>query len=242
MTRRLIFLNLALLIAAGALGRVLLLRWRDAQARERAIFTQAARAKAVLAPPPLPVPPAVMASNYLVVAQQMLFSKDRNPNVAVEAPPPPKPKPPLPALPFYFGQMNFGEPTVLMSVGNGDQKSYRAGDKVGPFELVSFDRDKIKLAWNGETVERGVNDLRPKEPVPQTFVPAAAPAPPEVKSLGAPPQAAPDKGPALGVEMGGDFRACVMGDTSPAGTVLNGYRKVVATTLMGQSCHWERIK
>jgi general secretion pathway protein D len=46
----------------------------------------------------------------------------------------------------------------------------------------------------------------------------------------------------LGADMGAGFRACVPGENSPAGTVFNGYRKVVAQGLMGQSCHWELEK
>jgi len=48
--------------------------------------------------------------------------------------------------------------------------------------------------------------------------------------------------PTLGVDMGGGFRGCAAGDNSPAGTILSGYRKVVARNLMGTSCHWEQVK
>jgi hypothetical protein len=39
--------------------------------------------------------------------------------------------------------------------------------------------------------------------------------------------------------MGGGFRTCVPGDNSPAGTALAGYKKVLAQTMFGQTCHWE---
>ena len=33
----------------------------------------------------------------------------------------------------------------------------------------------------------------------------------------------------------------MLASTSPAGTIVNGYKKVVAMTLMGNSCHWELV-
>jgi mannose-6-phosphate isomerase-like protein (cupin superfamily) len=48
------------------------------------------------------------------------------------------------------------------------------------------------------------------------------------------------KKPDLGVELGSGYRACVAGDRSPAGTVVDGYRKVIGKSLMGQSCLWSR--
>jgi hypothetical protein len=246
MSRKLILLNLALLAIAGWLGWTLRIQWLDAQAKERAIFQRAARAKAVLPPPPLPQMRPVMPAEYIDVAQKMLFSKDRNPNVVIETPPP-KPEPPMPALPFYYGEMTIGDPIVLLSVtNNGVQKSYHAGEKIGPFELVSFDREKITLNWNGKTVEKKLDELRPKDaPQPQQVAPVAAQAPAApslVKSLGLSLAASPEesKNPQLGQDMGGGFRACAKGDNSPAGTVLDGYKKVISNTLMGESCFWEK--
>jgi hypothetical protein len=40
----------------------------------------------------------------------------------------------------------------------------------------------------------------------------------------------------------GTFRTCLRGDDSPEGTVTDGFRKVVAPTPMGQSCHWEKVQ
>ena len=109
---------------------------------------------------------------------------------------------------------------------------------------MSFDRDKITLDWNGKMVERKLEELAPKESPQQ----AAAPAPPAtssgtgVKALSSPAASlANDKNPQLGQDMGSGFRACVAGENSPAGTVLDGYRKVISQGLMGQSCFWEKV-
>jgi hypothetical protein len=44
------------------------------------------------------------------------------------------------------------------------------------------------------------------------------------------------------VDMGANLYGCKTGDTTPNGTVVNGYKKVVVRGLMGESCHWEQVK
>lgn len=189
MNRRLVLLNLALVGLAGVLVWMLRAHWLEAQARERAVLQRKVPPKAVLAPP---APPAVKASapaDYIDVAGKMLFSKDRNPTVVVEAPKPP-PEPVMPALPNYHGQMAIGEPVILLSAGNGAQRSYHAGDRLGDFTLVSFDEDSITFDWKGKTVERKLEALRPKQTVaqaspaaPSTPASSAAPAPVSVRPV-----------------------------------------------------------
>jgi len=254
MNRKIVVLNLALLALAVALAWQIRERWREAQARERAIFVNAAHAKAVLAPPALTPPRPVPAVEYIDVAQKMLFSKDRNPNVVIE-PPAPKPKPPLPALPAYFGQMAIGPPVVLLSANGGDQKSYKVGDKLGPFEIAGFTSETITFVWNDEKIERKLEDLRPKDSAatPAPVARGAASSGPaltassSIKSIGGAPDAAPDSksdgNGVMGVNAGSGFYTCKAGDTTPAGTVVNGYKKVVVKGFMGgEVCHWEQAK
>lgn len=175
MNRRIVLLNLALVGLAGLLVWMLRAHWLEAQARERAMLQRKVPPKPVLAPP---APPAVKASapaDYIDVASKMLFSKDRNPTVVVEAPKP-APEPVMPALPNYHGQMAIDEPVILLSAGNGAQRSYHAGDHLGDFTLVSFDEDNITFDWKGKTVERKLEALRPKQTVAQAS-PAAPSAP-----------------------------------------------------------------
>jgi hypothetical protein len=251
MNRKALLLDLALVALAAALAWQIRQRWLEGQARERAIFTAAIHHLIVLPPPPVAPLKPVTGGEYIEVAQKMLFAKDRNPNVPIEPPPAPKPKPPLPALPSYYGQMAIGDPVVLLASSNGEQKSYRVGDKVGPFLLASFDREKIVLTWNGETVERKLDDLKPKDvaPSPAPAVRASAPAassssPGAVKSIGASSDsvAEANKGP-LGNDVGGGFRSCNPGDATPTGTVVNGYKKVVSPGMFGvQTCRWEQVR
>ena len=48
--------------------------------------------------------------------------------------------------------------------------------------------------------------------------------------------------PQLGKDMGDGYRACVPGDDSPSGTILDGYRKLSHSSPFGVSCGWEKIK
>ena len=186
----------------------------------------------------------------------MLFAKDRNPNVVIPPPPPPPPKPPVPALPAYFGQMAVSDPVVFLAANSGEQKSYHVGDKVGPFKLAGFDREKITLTWNGETIERKLEELKPKEAAAEVpgvnmrRAPVPPPAPSSnqsstLKSIGSSTESPAASDPVksnFGVEVGGGFFGCKAGDNSPSGTVLGNYKKIIVRGLMGETCHWELTK
>jgi hypothetical protein len=47
------------------------------------------------------------------------------------------------------------------------------------------------------------------------------------------------KKPVLGVDLGSGFRACVPGENSPDGTVVDGYRKLLSHSFLGPSCLWK---
>ncbi len=259
MNRRILLLNIALAALVALLAWQFRTRRLQAEARERAVLLKAAHAQTVLAPPPpAPVPP-VVAAEYNDTVQKMLFAKDRSPNVIVEVPPPappPPPPPPVPPLPLYFGQLRFGgDPEVILSPANGQgQKGYTAGESLGDFKVVSFDRDKITFDWKGQVVERNLTDLKPKE-APRQLAPVAAAAPPPpprpagVISIGAassdtaasnaPPSNVPS---VLGTASGGGFYNCRSDDSTPSGTIVGGYKKTSAQGLMGATCRWEQVK
>jgi hypothetical protein len=269
--RRLLLLDFALILFGAGLIWLLHDRYLTARAHEAAVLGKKVPPKAVLAPPSPPLVRPAQPAEYADVAQKTLFSKDRNPNVVVEVPKPP-PEIPMPALPIYHGQMAIGEPIAILSLPKqaAIQKGYHAGDTVGDFKLIAFDREKIELEWNGKKVERKPEDLAPKEPLP---VAAAAPSPvaaqaaaaqrtaapagtaadasgaaPAVTSLGSSSEAASSASSAsappsgMGAEIGPGVRACLPGDTSPAGTVLSGYQKRMIPSMFGSVCRWEQAK
>jgi len=240
--RKIVALNLALLALLGTLGWMLRAHWRETRAQELATLAKRPRGSAQL-PPPSPQPPeAVVPANYLEVAQKTLFSKDRNPNVIIEVvpPPPPKPEEPTPPRPEYFGQMGIGEPVAFLSNEKGGQKGFRAGDKVGPFKLVAFDRDTITFLWKDKTLRYPLAELRPKALAPAQ---AGLPAPAAGQAVSATPiiGISTSKEPVLGPQ-NGEIRGCIVGDNSPSGTVKDGFRKSIKPGLFGPMCQWEPIQ
>jgi len=243
MNRKILALNLGLLLLLGTLGWMLRAHWREARARQLATLAKPPRQNALLAPPsPVPPEPAVPA-NYLDVAQKTLFSKDRNPNVIIEvapSPPPPKEEPP-PPRPSYYGQMGLGEPVAFLSIAKGGQKGFRVGEDVGPFKLVAFNRETITFEWQGKELQYPLAELKPKDDAPGARPAAAqAPVPGKVESLG-PAIGLEEKGTVMGTAVG-DTRTCVAGDKSPAGTVRDSFKKSIVPGPFGQMCQWELIK
>ena len=99
-----------------------------------------AQAPKVGVPPPPVKPAPFQAINYNDVAQKMLFSKDRNPNI-----PPPAPTarrrrrpPPMPALPHLYGVLGLpdGAVAIMSEKAGTPQKKVRVGDSVGEFKIA----------------------------------------------------------------------------------------------------------
>lgn len=240
MKRKLLIANLVLLGLAATLTVHLRREWLEARAREEAVLQQ--RIRPVPPPPlgPLPAAEPVRAAGYADIAQKMLFSKDRNPNVIVEVPAPPPPKP-MPPLPVFHGLLNLGDgATAIMSEKPGAQhRDFRPGEQVGEFKLVAVNTEEIVLEWDGQTITRKVDDLIDRTPSPPPSASSApATAARTVAATPPPPaQAAP------GEDLGGrGISACQKGDTSPAGTTANGMRKVIKNNPFGASCYWEPLK
>ena len=230
---------LALLIVVGFRIRQV---WRDAREREaRTLHVQVPFEKAV---PLMPLPPFAATSGiaYVDVAQKMLFSRDRSPNVIYDPPAPAPPPPPMPALPTFHGLMKFRTPGIILSENAGaPQKTYHAGDQVGAFKLVAFDDAHLTLDWEGKKVERDLEELVDKaaaaavnnvQNVPKASQNTQAPAPQNI--------APQPLGP--GVDIGGGYRGCQANDSTPTGTVQGGLRKSEVATPFGKSCKWEPVK
>ena len=244
MNRKIVLLNVLLLALLIWLGMQLRQSWLESKAREQAALARTATPSPQVAPPSVPAVNPAAAVEYIDVAQRMLFSKDRDPNVIIDVvpPPPPPPEKPVPPLPKYYGQMDFGEPVIVLSTDKTPQKSYRAGDKIGEFKIAAFDRDSVTLEWNDKTLKNDLKDLTPKEaerPVQAVAAKASAAAPSAsiTKMGGAPPKSDPALGAPNGI-----YRTCLPSDTSPDGTVKDGFRKVIVSGLMGATCQWEPIR
>jgi len=235
--RRLWLLDMALVALVILAAVTLRQRWIEGRAREEALLKRT---------PPAAVPPALAplaahtpstAAQYLQVAQQMIFSRDRNPDVILDPPAPATPKP-WPQLPVAYGVINLGDgPTAILSEKPGAQhRGYRAGERVGEFKLEAMNNQEIVFEWEGKYVKKRFEELADRRPTipenPAAEAPAAAPAQAVTQA---------EKGPGT-MDMGNSTKACQPGDTTPPGTVQDGMRKVVTKTPFGDSCRWEPVK
>jgi hypothetical protein len=247
MSRPVLFLNLLLLVFIAAGVMELRRRWQDARLREAQVLASAKGTAAPSAPAiaNAPATPAkVQAMQYFEVAERFLFARDRNPTVVIEkkAEPPPKP---MPDFPSVYGVMDIGMgPTVFMSNGNAGQQGYKVGEKIGEFTLKAATQKEITFEWEGKSITKSLDDLRgvareaagPGANTPgmvananmaSAGVPAGPPKPVE------PARAAP------GADIGGGRKGCLPGDTSPGGTIAEGFRKTSTTYAFGPICFWE---
>ncbi|HEY3840249.1 MAG TPA: hypothetical protein VGL72_26935 [Bryobacteraceae bacterium] len=241
--KRLLIWNLALAVCATAGIYQLRRQWIETRTQENAVLLRkpVAPKAQVVAPPVKPAP--FQATSYNDVAQKMLFSKDRNPTIEVIAPPPPPPPPPMPPLPKVYGVMGLpsGAVAIMSEASGGAQKKIRQNDSIGEFKVAKLSNERITLQWRDKTVDKSIDELldraapapAPAAAAAATPTPGAPPAPPPAAT--GPPQFGVEIGPA-----GHSVRACKADDSSPAGTVLEGYKKTIENTPFGQACRWQQ--
>lgn len=245
MKRKLLILDAVLVIAAIAAGIQFRKAWVSAKTQEKATLRRTVKPVSLPPLPPLKQPQPVVPSNYIDVAQKMLFDPSRNPNVPVEpppAPPPPPPPPPMPPLPTYHGMMNLGGGvTVILSIGSsGPHQAIHPGEPIGQFTLVSVNNDGLTFDWNGQKVFKTTEELTDHGHAASVVAEAAA-----VRTAAAPAAPPPPAQPALvgpGEQTAFGFRTCNMNDGLAEGTVKDGYRKVITTTPFGKTCTWDPMK
>jgi hypothetical protein len=239
-------LNIALAAVLVLLGYVLRQHWQETRSHEDGVLLKKVPPAPPPHNPPQPLVPKLQATSYVEVAQKVLFSRDRNPDVIPEPPKPPPPPPPVPPFPVAHGVMIWGDvpPTIILSMGKSDQQAYRAGDKVGEFEIASITDRQIVFTWNGKTFVKNISDLETADTSP---APAGQQqttnAPPPV--AGSPVQpVAPQVGPGQNLSDDGRTRVCDQNDPSPVGAVVDGYRKVAVSSPMAPNahfCQWQSV-
>jgi hypothetical protein len=241
---KLVLLNLVL--AAGVFGIVwqARVRWQVAQAERQANL--GVRIAAVKTPPVVPVakPDAPPAVKYADVAGKNLFAADRNPTVIIDPPKIEAPKP-MPPLPVVYGTMGLPSGTkAIMSQKSGEPgKTIGTGDTIGDFKVRALSSEKVTFEWNDKQVEKRIDELIDRSSKrPEGTREPAVPAPPRpapVNSGRGPIDiSGGNTNPILGVELTPTTRAARPGDTSPAGTVVDGYKKVVTPSPFGNVVRW----
>jgi hypothetical protein len=252
LNRKLLILDIAL--GAGVIygGFQLHSAWVAARARQARMPGPPPKAALVPGVAPLAQQPAVLPSGYKDVAVKDLFDVSRTSAVPVDppAPPPPPPPPPEPPpLPSYHGMMDFGDPqgpiALITENDAPGHEEVHAGEMVGTFKLVAFNRQEMTLEWQGRTIhkrlnEGGSNPAKPKAAAGAPalelngVVPGMAP-----KEAYQPPQPTKDLGP--GQDLSDTVKACQPNDSSPNGTVSGGYVKEVRMTGLGSQCDWRAV-
>ncbi len=233
--KTLIVVNLLLVVLISTSVWLVVQRNRAATRAQSAILNRKFRVRTVAPPPSQKMTPAAAPQTYFNDAvQKLLFAKDRNPNV-VEKPKVAPPEPPVPPMPAAYGLLTFGEPTLILSEKPGvPQRGYHRGDAVGSFKLVDFDAQHVVLEWNGKEIEKPMSELAANQATAAAPEPVQAPA-----ATQAPEQSKPDSTKASpGADLGAGERACQAGDATPAGTVIDGYKKVITQSPFGVICRW----
>ena len=241
MRNKLILLDVALLAVLILLTLQFRQKYLQAQKREEAMLLQRVPAAVVPGLAALKKTIPLDATAYQDTVAKNLFSRDRNPTPIPDPPAPPPPPPPQPPFPVARGVMLWDglAPTIVMSSqkGSADQRGYHPGEKIGEWKIVSIDNKFVVLEWNGKQFQKRIDELMDRTPItvaeaaPPPNQPAAAPA---TKSL-------TETKNGQGPEMGGGIKACVAGDKTPVGTVVDGLKKVVSATPFGEVCRWEPV-
>ena len=103
---------------------------------------------------------------------------------------------------------------------------------------------EIVFDWDGNKVPRPLDELiqqgRKQAGQTEASVAPAAPAPAGASTSVVAANAGSTAKGTPGADVGGGYRACQPGDTTPAGTVVDGMRKIIAQTPFGGSCRWKR--
>ena len=187
-----------------------------------------------------PKPDPFTGLPYADVAQKDLFSKDRNPNVVIEVPPP-KPVKVMPPLPQVAGVMGLPSGMMALMSERAEVRPHgvRVNEVVGDFKVIGITPQVISFEWDGKRVDKKVEELLARAPAPP---PVAGAAPVSANPANLIPGAPPAPAKPSGVVIGNAMKACTPGDTSPAGTVADGYKKVVEATPFGDACRWLQVQ
>lgn len=238
MKQRLLLLNLVLVGLIAWAGWRVRSMGQAAASREQSI--RAAQPARVTARPEMPLskPAPLVAGEYVEVAQNMLFAPDRNPNVIVDA----APVKVMPPLPEAHGTMELGGTTMALlgEKPGAPHRAYMAGDTVGVFKLISVSREELTLEWEGQSITRRLAELMEARARAGSPGAASPDAPAPVNTSPTTIQTTTPGQP--GMQLEPDTRACQPGDTSPSGTISDGYKKIMQPTPFGNSCRWQAIK
>jgi hypothetical protein len=160
--------------------------WVAAKARQATMPGPAPKPAAVVPPAPLPQQPAVLPSGYRGRVRTICSMPRAIPTIPVDPPPPPPPPKDPPPLPSFHGMMDFGDPqgpVALITENNTPgHEEVHAGEMIGEFKLVAFDRKEMTLEWEGKVLHKRLNEGG-SEKARAPARPVAGPAPLELNGV-----------------------------------------------------------
>jgi mannose-6-phosphate isomerase-like protein (cupin superfamily) len=133
------------------------------------------------------------------------------------------------------GQIVDSKATAPGELGGSSRTFLKGGESTrvaeGDIVLIPPNLPHQVLVAAGKRVTYVVIRQQRQESRPKNATSSAPPAPSAAGLDG--------KKPVQGIDLGAGFRACVPGDSSPDGTVVDGYRKMLSHSFLGPSCIWK---
>lgn len=237
MKRNLVLINLLLVILSVVLAQQLRSDWARFQIDNN--LTHLKPAKANTAPGTLSPDLPVGVANYSTIVDKHLFAQDRN-NIIPPEPPPEERAKPLVPKPLLMGIMDLGEEQFawMASSDPKEDKEYRkvkVGETLGEYKLVEIMDQKVLMDAAGQEVEVRLNE--PSRVVARDTGPVAT-GPTDahrVTSIGGSPSTTPST--TVGSPASGQPRP----ENVPAGTIINGRKKVVVPSPFGPMTSWVEV-
>lgn len=230
-------LNLGLAVVLCATVWKGVAEWNEAQAQRRSTLN--VPVKTAAPPPVVPAPPPEIPSavKYDDVAKKNLFSSDRNDDIVLD-PPKVVVQPSMPPLPVSTGVMKLpsGVKAFMAEKAGDSPRLVKVDDRIGEFKIVALDEQNVTFEWNGKQIQRKIDDLIDRSN--RTVAGNTSAPPPGPTAPPPPPPPSNPGGPKTGVDLTPTAKACRPGDASPAGSVEDGYRKVVTQSIFGPVCRW----
>ena len=119
------------------------------------------------------------------------------------------------------------------------EKAIKPGETIGQFKLVDVNTNEITFAWtfNGEMARRSLSELADTAARLRRRI--SRPAAGRERSQR---RRRPKQRWGRARSPGSGFKTCQPNDSTPDGTVVGGFRKMITTTPFGKSCRWDPVK
>jgi hypothetical protein len=157
--RKLITLNLLLVLASAVSIREVRIGWDEAQSREKNLNAEMiVRPRLQLRAAPLP--DVAPAAQYAAITAKDLFVPDRNSGVIIAPPKVEEPRK-MPPLPVVYGVLGLpsGVKAIMSERTGVAARSLKPGDTIGEYKVISLDLQSVVFEWDGRQISRDVREM-----------------------------------------------------------------------------------